>query len=166
MQHRPRMLVAAIVLAVALSFVDTSQARAWQIGNWSGGAYGNRATGQLNYCQMWVRYKSGIVLWFRQYTNYNLYVGLSHSNWRMNPSSNYTLAFVIDGQLVRRARGVVLAENISRIWLGLGTDRYTRNRLQRGFVLTLVHNSGNYRFKLTGTAAALERLERCLQIRG
>ena len=166
MHHRPKTLAAAIVLAATLVIFDAGQALAWRIGNWTGGAYGNRATGQLNYCEMWVRYNSGIVLWFRQYANYNLYVGLSASGWRMTPGGNYTLAFVIDGSLIRRARGVVLRGNTARIWLALGTDRYTRNRLQRGFRLTLVHNNGTYNFKLTGTAAALARLERCLQIRG
>jgi hypothetical protein len=166
MQHRSKTLAAGILLAAALILVDTGHALAWRVGNWTGGAYGNRATGQLNYCQMSVRYKSGIRLWFRQYANYNLYVGLSHANWGLTPGGNYTLAFVIDGRMIRRARGVVLPENTRRIWLALGTDRYTRSRLQRGFRLTLVHNNGNYRFKLTGTAAALARLERCLQIRG
>lgn len=166
MRHRSRTLVAAILVAAALTVVDAGQALAWRIGNWTGGAYGNRSTGELRYCEMWVRYKSGIVLWFRQYTNYNLYVGLSRSGWRMNPGGNYVLAFVIDGRLIRRARGVVLSGNTARIWLPLGTDRHTRRRLQRGYRLMLVHDNGNYRFKLTGTAAALARLERCLQIRG
>jgi hypothetical protein len=166
MHNRAKTLVAAMMLAATLTIIDASQALAWRVGNWTGGAFGNRATGRLNFCQMSVRYKSGIVLWFRQYANYNLYVGLSHVNWRLTPSGNYTLTFVIDGREIRRARGVVLPGNTRRIWLALGTDRYTRNRLQRGFRLTLVHNNGTYRFKLTGTAVALARLERCLQIRG
>lgn len=166
MLYRPKTLAAAIMLAATLIIADAGQALAWRIGNWTGGAFGNRTTGQLNFCQMSVRYKSGIVLWFRQYANYNLYVGLSHYNWSLTPSGNYTLTFVIDGRMIRQARGVVLPGNTRRIWLALGTDRYTRDRLQRGFRLTLLHNSGRYGFKLTGTAAALARLERCLQIRG
>ena len=163
---RLKSLVLTMGIAAALVAVDVGGALAWRVGNWTGGAFGNRATGKLNFCQMSVRYKSGIVLWFRQYADYNLYVGLSRGNWRMNPGGNYTLAFVIDGRMIRRARGRVLAENTRRIWLALGTDRYTRRRLQRGFNLTLVHNSGNYRFQLRGTAVALARLERCLRIRG
>jgi len=166
MRNRSRLLATAIVLAGALIIFDARQALAWRVGNWTGSAYGNRATGELSYCEMWVRYNSGIVLWFRQYANYNLYVGLSRSGWQMNPGGNYILTFVIDGQMVRRAQGVVLRGNLARIWLPLGTDRYTRGRLQRGLRLTLVHNNGNYSFKLTGTAVALARLERCLQIRG
>lgn len=166
MHTRPKTLAAAIMLAAALIIFDAGSALAWRIGNWTGGAFGNRATGQLNFCQMSVRYKSGIRLWFRQYANYNLYVGLSRGTWRLTPGGRYTLTFVIDGRVIRQARGVVLAENTRRIWLPLGTDRYTRNRLQRGLRLRLVHNSGNYRFNLTGTSVALARLERCLQIRG
>ena len=164
--RRLKSLTLTVGLALGLFAFDTAGAQAWRVGNWTGGAFGNRATGQLNFCQMSVRYKSGIRLWFRQYANYNLYVGLSRPNWRMNPGGTYTLAFIIDGRMIRRARGRVLPENVSRIWLGLGVDRYTRQRLQRGFRLVLVHNKGRYGFNLTGTAAALARLERCLQIQG
>jgi len=155
-----------VSVALALLVANSPDAFAWRVGNWTGGAFGNRATGQLNFCQMSVRYKSGIVLWFRQYANFNLFVGVSRPNWRMNPGGKYTVTFVIDGRVIRSARGRVLRDSTSRIWLGLGTDRYTRRRLQRGFVLTLVHSSGRYPFRLTGTAAALARLERCLRIRG
>ena len=69
MRNRSRLLATAIMLAGALIIFDARQALAWRVGNWTGSAYGNRATGELSYCEMWVRYNSGIVLWFRQYAN-------------------------------------------------------------------------------------------------
>ena len=52
------------------------------------------------------------------------------------------------------------------IFLNLGTDRMTRELLARRFSLTLVNNQQNYNFALTATAAALQRLEYCVQTGG
>lgn len=156
-------LTIGVVLAAAMTtaVVETASAR-WRVGNWTGSAYRSNATGRFAYCQMWVRYRSGIWLYFRQYPNYNLYVGMWKQTWQMRAGGNYAMTFMIDGQIVRRARGIVEASNISRIWLALGTDRYTRNRLQRGFNLTLINNHQRYRFALQGTAVGLAALERCV----
>jgi hypothetical protein len=81
----------------------------------------------------------------------------------MNPNATYKKGLVIDGQYVRRARGVVLAGLTNAIFLDLGTDRYTRDLLARRFHLVLVNNQQNYRFNLTSTAVGLQRLEYCIQ---
>jgi len=44
-------------------------------------------------------------------------------------------------------------------------DRATRDRLRRGFNLTLVNNRRNYDFQLSATAAGLARLEQCVRNR-
>ena len=151
----------AIAAAMTLSLVETAAAQ-WRVGNWYGAAYRSNSTGRFSYCQIWVKYRSGIWLYFRQYPNYNLYVGMQNRNWRLVAGGRYSMIFIIDGRPIRRARGIVERTNLSRIWLALGTDRYTRNRLQRGFNLVLTNNRQRYSFQLQATSVGLAALERCV----
>jgi hypothetical protein len=152
-------LAVASGLALAVGFA--SQAAAWQVGNWIGQpVYGNNGFAG---CRMSVRYNSGITLHFLQVRNGALFIGMSRPDWRMNPYGTYNMGLVIDGRYVRQARGTVMAGLTNAIFLNLGFDRATRALLQRRFHLTLVNNHQRYNFQLTGTAAALERLEYCVQ---
>jgi hypothetical protein len=149
---------AGLVLACTLA----AEAGAWQVGNWAGRVMFNNA-GQFSGCRMSVPYRSGVTLHFIQLPNYVLFIGMSHPDWNMDPNATYNMGLVIDGQYIRRARGVVLAGLTDAIFLDLGTDRLTRDLLARRFHLTLVNNQQNYNFNLTATAAALQRLEYCIQ---
>jgi hypothetical protein len=137
-------------------------AAAWQIGNWIGNPQYGR-NGQFLGCRMSVNYQSGITLQFVQLRDARLFIGMSKTDWVMNPNGVYNMGLVIDGNYVRRARGTVLHGLTNAIFLDLGHDRQTRALLQRRFNLTLVNNQQNYAFNLTTTAAALERLESCSQ---
>jgi len=153
---------AVIGIAVAAAAATAGSAAAWQVGNWAGRPLIN-SNGQFSGCRMSVTYNSGITLHFIQLTNYVLFIGMSRPGWVMNPNGTYNMGLVIDGNYVRRARGVVLAGLTDAIFLNLGTDRVTRDLLARRFHLTLVNNQQNYAFQLTATAAALQRLEYCVQ---
>ncbi len=151
----------ALPIAVTAALADVAAAR-WRVGNWTGSAYTSNASGRFAYCQMWVRYSNNNWLYFRQYSNYSLYVGMYNQGWRMKAGANYAMTFLVDGRMIRRAKGIVEPKNLSRVWLALGTDRYARNRLQRGFKLTLINNHQRYSFRLTATAVGLAALERCV----
>jgi hypothetical protein len=149
-------------LILATSIASAASAQSWQVGNWIGRAMYNNAGGFAG-CRMSVTYNSGITLHFVQLSNYVLFIGMSKPDWVMDPNATYNMGLVIDGQYVRRARGVVLSGLTNAIFLDLGTDRYTRDLLARRFHLVLVNNQQNYRFNLTSTAAGLQRLEYCIQ---
>lgn len=153
-----RRAAAGIIAAAAIA----SQAAAWQVGNWGGvSIIGN--TGEFLGCRMSVRYNSGITLHFIQLRNFSLFIGMSKPEWAMNPNASYAMGLVIDGQYVRRAQGEVLIGLNNAVFLNLGTDRLTRDLLARRFNLTLINNQQSYTFALTSTAAALQRLEYCVQ---
>lgn len=158
----PRYLVRiAAGLLLAATVASHAAAQSWQVGNWTGRAmYGNSG---FSGCRMSVTYNSGITLQFVQLSSYALFIGMSKPDWQMDPYATYNMALVIDGQYIRRARGIVLSGLTNAIFLDLGTDRVTRDLLARRFHLTLVNNDQNYRFNLTATAAALQRLEYCIQ---
>ena len=149
---------ASLALAIAIA----GSAAAWQIGNWVGRTMLS-SNGEFAGCRMSVAYNSGITLHFIQLNTYVLFIGMSRPGWVMNPNGTYNMGLVVDGRYVRRARGVVLHGLTDAIFLNLGTDRTTRDLLARRFNLTLVNNQQNYVFQLTATAAALQRLEYCVQ---
>ena len=153
---------AALAVAAVTAVAAAGSAAAWQVGNWVGRPMTN-SNGEFAGCRMSVTYNSGITLHFIQLSNYALFIGMSRSGWVMNPNGTYNMGLVIDGRYIRRARGVVLAGMTDAIFLNLGTDRSTRDLLARRFHLTLVNNAQNYAFQLTSTAAALQRLEFCIQ---
>lgn len=154
-------IAAGSILAASISIQANAQS-SWQVGNWIGRTMHNDS-GQFAGCRMSVTYNSGITLHFVQLSNYTLFIGMSKAEWVMNSTATYNMGLVIDGQYIRRARGIVLGGLTNAIFLDLGTDRLTRDLLARRFHLTLVNNQQNYKFNLTATAAGLQRLEYCIQ---
>jgi hypothetical protein len=149
---------AGLILAASLC----GEAAAWQVGNWTGRLVYSE-TGAFSGCRMSVTYDSGITLHFLQLRGDALLIGMSRPDWSLNPDGAYDMGLVIDGRYVRRARGTVLPSLTNAVFLALGHDRATRDLLRRRFHLTLVNNRQDFAFSLTGTAAALARLERCVR---
>ncbi len=133
----------------------------WSVGAWTGNSYVNR-TGAFSHCIMNARYNSGITLYFMQFSDHDLFIGISAPDWSLDPHSPYTLTLMIDGKEIRSAPGTVLRHDTNRLWLALGKDRQTRERLRWGLKLRLVQGDRDYGFQLTGTAIALRQLEQCV----
>ena len=134
----------------------------WTVGDWTGNSYVDRA-GALSHCIMSARYNSGITLYFLLFRDRDLFIGVSAPDWSLNPHSPYTMTMVIDGKVIRSASGTVLRYDTKRLWLALGKDSKTRERLRWGLKLRLMQGDRSYDFRLTGTAAALKRLDRCVR---
>lgn len=134
----------------------------WSVGDWNGNSYVDRA-GAFSHCIMSAMYNSGITLYFMLFRNDDLFIGVAAPDWSLNPHSPYTMTLVIDGKTIRSAPGTVLRYDTKRLWLALGKDRKTRERLRWGLMLRLLQGKRNYGFQLTGTALALKRLETCVR---
>lgn len=162
MKAAVRALLIAFVIGAASQIVTARDADArFQVGNWTGNAF--YAKGRFSHCRIWVGYRSGITLNFAQFASYNLFIGLSRPNWNLVPNGNYRMTMIIDGRVIRSAKGIVLRANTTRLWLPLGRDDYSRHRLRRGLRLTLTNGRQRYNFSLTATSAALARLEQCVR---
>ena len=146
--------------ALALAALCPGEAAAWQVGNWVGRTV-HTENGAFAGCRMSVSYDTGLTLHFLHLQKGALLIGMSEPGWALDPGGNYRMGLVIDGRFVRRARGVVLAGMRNSLFLDLGRDRPTRALLQKGLLLSLADGMRTYDFRLTGTAAALERLESC-----
>ncbi|MEN8197398.1 MAG: hypothetical protein ABFS30_12940 [Pseudomonadota bacterium] len=160
-----RALLIAFVIGAAGQVMTAHDADArFRVGNWTGNAFYSK--GRFSHCRIWVGYRSGITLNFAQFASYNLFIGLSRPNWNLVPNGRYQMTMIIDGRVVRSARGIVLNSNRTRLWLPLGRDTHARDRLRRGFRLTLTNGRQRYKFDLTATSAALARLQQCVQFQG
>ena len=154
-------LMFAALLGGSACWAPAARAQ-WTAGDWTGNAYIDRA-GSFSHCIMSARYNSGITLYFLLFRNRDLFIGVSAPGWSLNPHSPYTMTLAIDGKVVRSAPGTVLRYDTNRLWLALGRDRSIRERLRRGMKLRLLQDKREYGFQLTGTAAALKRLMKCVE---
>jgi hypothetical protein len=154
--------VVALVLMVGAAAVtaEDAEARRWRVGLWT--MQNVNANGRFEHCRMWAEYNSGITLYFAQMSDYRLWIGMSHPNWRLDPNANYTMTLYIDGRVIRRARGVVRSDSSNLLWLDLQHDRRTRHLLRRRFSLVLSDGNNDYSFRLRGTSAGLTALENCV----
>lgn len=134
----------------------------WSVGGWKGNSYVDRA-GAFSHCIVSATYYSGITLYFLLFRNRDLFIGMAAPDWSLSPHSPYTMTLVIDGRTILSAPGTVLRYDTKRLWLALGKDRKTRERLRWGMKLRLLQGKRDYGFQLTGTALALKRLERCVR---
>ena len=153
--------IAALFLGGLAGWAPAAAAQ-WSVGDWTGNSYVDRA-GVFSHCIVSAKYNSGITLYFLLFRNRDLFIGVSAPDWSLNPYSPYTMTLAIDGKTIRSAPGTVLRYDTKRLWLALGKDRKTRERLRWGFKLRLKQGKSDYGFQLTGTAAALKRLEKCVR---
>ncbi len=162
----PRLLRRLYALSIALFLGSTAgsapAAAQWSVGDWNGNSYVDRA-GAFSHCIMSATYNSGITLYFLLFRDHDLFIGVAAPDWSLNPHSPYTMTLVIDGKTIRSAPGTVLRYDTKRLWLALGKDRETRERLRWGLKLRLLQGERDYGFQLTGTAVALKRLEKCVR---
>ena len=162
---RPVRCISVLVVALFLGGAAApaaAQSPQWTAGDWTGNAYIDRA-GAFSHCIMSARYNSGITLYFLLFRNRDLFIGMSAPDWSLDPHSPYAMTMAIDGKTIRSASGAVLRYDRKRLWLALGSDRGMRERLRRGMKLRLKQGKRSYDFRLTGTAAALKRLDRCVR---
>lgn len=161
---RPLRRISTLFAALFVGCVAGSAPAAaqWSVGDWNGNSYIDRA-GTFSHCIMSAKYNSGITLFFLLFRNHDLFIGVAAPDWSLNPHSPYTMTLAIDGKTIRSAPGMVLRYDTKRLWLALGKDAKTRERLRWGLKLRLLQGERDYGFQLTGTAAALKRLDRCVR---
>jgi hypothetical protein len=95
-----------------------------------------------------------------------LLIGMSGPGWSLDPAGVYSMGLVVDGEFVRRARGVVLAGMHETMFIDLGRDQAARALLRRDARSSLADGMRSYDFHLTGAAEALARLDQCVSAGG
>jgi hypothetical protein len=103
---------------------------------------------------------------FMQLANYELLVGLSRKARPFERGQVHNMLMQIDGEIIRRAVGIVRPHQPNTLWINLGTDRFARQKLKEGNTLILHRTGGKAATRsLAGTYNALNRLEACVRDR-
>jgi hypothetical protein len=155
-------VAAAVLLGLWLA---PEVARAdWQSGLWTGRAI--FAGGSFQGCIMETAFTPGGRRFrFLQQPDFDLLIGLGRRT--AYPPGVHQFLMTIDGEVIRRAAGIRRGGYPNTLWINLKTDRFAREKLKKGYNMTLLRTGGTAEKRsLAGTFDALTRLEQCVRNRG
>lgn len=129
------------------------------VGNWSGGAFTNDATGAFSHCAVNAGYRNGTRMFTSITADFKWLIGFAHPNWRLKPGARLNLQLVFD----RSSRIDVTADvkTASLLTIAMPDDSQLINAFRRGSYLELVANDQRLTFALTSTGEMLPALAAC-----
>jgi len=162
---RTRMAALSLALLTASACAAAAQGEArvnFAAGNWRGEAYFSGEA--FTYCQIRLRYPDGGILGLSMRPGGAMSVGLSRSDWTMDPAADYRSArFEIDAGFDKSYPGHVDPARRSEVWFTVGNDPELRRALAQGRTLTFVDAAGKrWPFPIQGGAAAVRKLTACV----
>lgn len=156
----------AFVAALALVVGATSGALARgpfgsiRVGNWSGGAYTNDATGAFQACTAGAPYSSGIFFLVSVSSRMTWSLGFAHNGWHLGTEA-IPIDLVFDGQQTFHVFGTPLKADLVEVQMPDNSALINAFRKSRAMV---AHARGQvFPFDLTSTSALLPVLVRCVQ---
>jgi hypothetical protein len=151
------------VVALSLLLAPTAQAAGPYgkivVGNWSGGAFTDDATGAFSHCAVNAGYRNGTRMFTSITADFKWLVGFAHPNWKLKPGSKLALQLVFD----RSARIDVTADvkTSSLLTIAMPADSQLIRAFRHGSYLELVANDQRLTFALTSTSEMLPALVEC-----
>jgi hypothetical protein len=163
----PRGRLARLLAGIALGAAVAGPAAAAERGasdaslvlRWSVPAVGDTG-GRFRNCSIAARNARGTVIALVIDADRRLAVLFDNKASDVRPGDAFDADLDIDARWSKR--GTLIAFKHGRVGMDLGRDRSALDHLRRGRVLTVRTEYGEEEFDLTGTAAALDRVERCL----
>lgn len=152
-------MIAGLLLCVTVGrHAQAYQRDEFFVGDWSGYAYFNDETHAFSHCALAGDYKSNISLVF-VWSESGLSLGLSKPRWKLDRGASYQFHMRIDSVWEQYVSAYVFSDHGLRV--DFGFDRRAINAFKRGYRLTVSTEGETFRFKLTGTAHGLARLNHC-----
>ncbi|MDP3255932.1 hypothetical protein [Bosea sp. (in: a-proteobacteria)] len=129
------------------------------VGNWTGGAFTNDATGAFSHCAVNAGYRNGTRMFTSITADLKWLIGFAHPNWKLKPGSRLNLQLVFD----RTSRIDVTAEAKTPTLLAIAmpADSQLIGAFRQGHRLELVANDQRLTFALTSTSEMLPALVEC-----
>ncbi|MET3890053.1 hypothetical protein ABIE41_001129 [Bosea sp. OAE506] len=129
------------------------------VGNWTGGAFTNDATGAFSHCAVNAGYRNGTRMFTSITADLKWLIGFAHPNWKLKQGSRLNLQLVFD----RTARIEVTAEAKTPTFLTIAmpADSQLIGAFRQGHRLELVANDQRLTFALTSTGEMLPALVEC-----
>ena len=129
------------------------------VGNWSGGAFTNDATGAFSHCAVNAGYRNGTRMFTSITADFKWLIGFAHPNWRLKPDSTLSLQLVFD-----RSSRIDVTANVktaSLLTIAMPDNSQLINAFRHGSFLELVANDQRLTFALTSTGEMLPALVEC-----
>ena len=158
-------LLAGAALVAAMVFGTTANAAGpfdpFKSGNWKGGAYTSKKTGEFSHCAASVRYKSGIIISIHITRKAKWRMGLGHRNWKLTNRRIIRFGLSFDGLAPVNVRGLAISSKVAIIPMPNKSKviRLFRNASS----LEMFVDGHKFRFRLDGTRRLLPALARCVK---
>ncbi|WP_148663315.1 hypothetical protein [Bosea vaviloviae] len=129
------------------------------VGNWSGGAFTDNATGAFSHCAVNAAYKNGTRMFTSITADFKWLLGFSHASWKLKPGERLALQLVFD----RTSRIEVTADVKTPVLMTIAmpADSQLITAFRQGGYLELVANDRRLAFALTSTSEMLPALVEC-----
>lgn len=156
------------IAAMALAFwliPDTGHAKAlytFKVGQWSGRAWQNDRTGKFSHCTVSMRYRSGLRFALSHFVSGRYSIALHKREWRLGKGKRYGVQLLVDGKSLGRFRAKALSDRLLSLFLS-GASPVVK-RLRNGNVLVIRAAQRDFRFKLTDSAKAIDRIKGCVAL--
>lgn len=150
-------------LSVAVAFLlalPAAQAEEFTVGAWAGDSYDFEGTGEFSHCTIWAEYDVGELLFFSITRDGQIVIGLHNSNWTLKTGDTYPVTLRVDRRPIGRYQAEAFGDMSVGIRLPYSEDTVTL--LRKGYVLHIDTITGTLSYRLTGTSAALPRLQNCV----
>ncbi|HEU5275750.1 MAG TPA: hypothetical protein VFU97_18960 [Xanthobacteraceae bacterium] len=161
MKRRVVLPVAAI-LALAAPASAAGPFGSVHVGQWSGGAYTNDATGKFSGCVAGAPYQSGIYFMVIVQPNGEWGLGFTHPSWRLQPGQAFPIDLTFDGRDQFHVYGRVGSGGLVVVPMPAASSLVSQFRGARQ--MSAVAQGQLFQFNLNGTAVLLPTLVNCVRI--
>lgn len=130
---------------------------------WEGGAFSRPDNPDLiGYCGIAHEYENGITVVFATNLQNQTNINLIDSDWTLSSEERHQITLDIDGQV--GGEGPAFAASATVLVIPLGEVPEIIEALRQGNVLRLTTSLGDFSFPLSGTFAALAKLNECVAV--
>jgi hypothetical protein len=155
-----------VLVALAASLVprtaDAKELYAFKVGQWAGRAWHNDRTGKFSHCSVRVRYRSGLRFSLSHFASGRYSIALQKPEWRLGKGQRYDVRILVDGKDLGQFQARALSDQL--LGLFLPGNSPILQRLRWGSALTIRAAQKDFRFPLTDSAKALDRIKACVEL--
>jgi hypothetical protein len=153
----------AAMMMAAPAPASAKELYAFKVGQWSGRAWQSDKTGKFSHCVVRARYPGGLSLSLSHFASGRFSIGLYKKEWRLGSGKRYTISILVDGKNYGSYRARALTDQLLNLLLPI-KHRLVR-RLRLGSVLVIRAAQRDFRFVLTDSAKAIDRIRACVELR-
>jgi hypothetical protein len=131
------------------------------VGNWSGGAYTNDATGQFSHCAVNAGYKNGTRLLTSVTRDFQWLLGIAHPDWNLRTGGSMQLRLVFDRGTSISVTATVRTPKL--ITIAMPTESALIRAFRQGHYMEVFAGDKRITFALTSTSEMLPVLVNCVR---